>query len=124
MKSVHIFNNNQYYDALNNRADGGIQIYRVDRQRGGSFSNVVRIFSKYVVPLFNKYVLPHAQKTLVATASDMIEGASLKTALKKNSKLLAKNIVAGFVKNPNQSGTGKDFRTRVSAHIVKNVKQL
>lgn len=106
MKVLHTFDNSHYYPALSGRANGGIQIYRVDRQRGGSISGVVRIFSKYVVPLFNRYILPHAQKSLVTTATDMLEGASLKSALKKNSKVLAKNILSG-IQNPSQSGSGR-----------------
>lgn len=112
MKETHTFNNADYYTALSNRANGGIRIYRVARQRGGSFGgNVVKLFSKYVVPLFNRYILPSAKDNLVSFANDMLDGASFKSAVKKNSKSFAKDVVSNLQKP--QTGGRRRKRNRV-----------
>lgn len=118
MQELHTFDNQQYYHALNNQAVGNIQIYRVERQRGGSFSNVARLFSKYVIPLINRYIIPHARQSLVTTASDMLEGASLKSALKKNSKTLAQNILTG-ISNQQKGGAAKKRSKKVFNFFAK-----
>lgn len=117
MKTIHTFIPGQVYEALNSRANGGIRIYRVERQRGGGFGgNVIKLFSRYVVPLFNKYILPSAKENLVSFTNDMLQGASLKSALKKNSRSLAKDIV-GKIAKP-QSGGNFKRRSKVVLYFL------
>lgn len=104
MKSPHLFSEHDVYHALNERIHGSTPVYRVIRQRGAGFGTVIRLFTRYAIPLIQRYIIPNAKQSLVSTVSDVIEGGSIKSSLKKNSKVFMKNVATDIVRSVQKGG--------------------
>lgn len=101
MKTVHIFNTDDYHHALN--PEPRKQFYN---QRGAGLGGAFGIVRKYTVPIIKQYVLPHVKSTVVNTAKDIFSGTSVRGAIKKNAVNLIGNVGKDMFSSLAQRGKG------------------
>lgn len=101
MKTIHIFNADDYHHALN--PEPRKQFYN---QRGAGLGGAFGIVRKYTVPIIKQYVLPHVKDTVVNTAKDIFSGTSVRGAIKKNAVNLIGNVGKDMFSSLSQRGKG------------------
>lgn len=119
MKTVHVFDINDYHHALSpSYMHDGI-FYR---QKGGGVGGVLGTMKRYSIPIIKKYVIPHFREAVFNTVKDVaLHGSSVKGAVKNNTKKFFGGIGNDIYSNIVQSGKGIS-RKRISKSQKRSTK--
>ncbi|CAL8136728.1 unnamed protein product [Orchesella dallaii] len=119
MKTVHIFNVDDYHQALNPIGHHRFQSTQRGTGLGGAFS----IVRRYTIPVVRRYILPHVKTAAINTAVDFVGGTPIRTALKNNTANLIKDIKSDVINSLQQRGKGITRKKRPQQRTLKPVKK-
>lgn len=99
MRTVHIFNEQHYHNALDPRFSHGTI---VTKQQGGGLGSFAGNIKRYSIPVFNKYVVPHAKQAV----KDIIHGHGIKRSIQRNALGVVQDIGNDIIDSYRQKGRG------------------
>lgn len=103
MKTVHIFDIDQYHQALQPKERF---VSRQYNQRGAGLRTILGNFKRYSIPVLNRYVVPHAKEAVYKTYQDILDGSGIRSSIQRNTLGLLQDVGNDVINNLKQKGKG------------------